>query len=334
MGRFYAMDRKKAWDRTAKAYEAIVMGEGNKVESALEAVNQAYNKGESDEFITPSVVVKNKQPIGPINDNDAVVFFNLRSDRARQLTKSFVQPDFEKKNKNSFQRKKIPKDLLFVALTDFGPDLPGVLTAYPGIDLPDSLTIAMKDFKQLYISETEKYAHVTYFFNGGYDHSIAGEERVEIASKNVLSYDEKPEMSTKEVGDYVIKAVELDQFDFIVVNFASPDMVGHTGNLEAGIKAVEYVDQYLGKIIDTTLAKNGTLIVTADHGNVEEMINLKTDEVDTKHSGNPVPFVIVNHKKYKLKKDGKLANIAPTILDILGVKSPKLMTSKSLINKK
>lgn len=333
MGRFYAMDRKKAWDRTEKAYNAMVRADGNQVKSALEAVNQAYNKGESDEFITPSVIAKDKKAIGPINDNDAVVFFNLRSDRARQLTKAFVQPDFEKKNKDSFKRKKVPKNLLFVALTDFGPDLEGVLTAYPGIDLPDTLPMVLKDYRQLYIAETEKYAHVTYFFNGGYDHVVAGEERVEIPSKNVSSYDQKPEMSTIETANRVVKDIRENNFDFIVVNFASPDMVGHTGNLNAGIKAVEYVDKAVGDIAKAVLEKNGTLIITADHGNVEEMINLKTDEVDTEHSVNPVPFIIVSNKSHALKKDGKLANIAPTVLDILGVKQPKLMTAKSLIKK-
>ncbi|MCD4761237.1 2,3-bisphosphoglycerate-independent phosphoglycerate mutase, partial [bacterium] len=334
MGRFYAMDRKKSWKRTKQAYDALVSGKGYAVDSAVEAVNQAYNRGESDEFILPSVIVRDKKPVGPINNGDAVVFFNLRSDRARQLTKAFVQDNFETKNGGTFRRSKMPKDILFVDLTDFGPDLGEVLTAYPGIDIPDTLPMALKGVRQAYVSETEKYAHVTYFFNGGYNHAVAGEERINIPSVDVFSYAEKPAMSTNEIAKYVIDSVKADKFDFYCVNFASPDMIGHTGNLQAGIKTVEIVDQAVGKIIESILAKQGTILITADHGNVEEMINLKTKEVDTKHSSNPVPFIVVNDQlNLKLKKIGRLSNIAPTILDILNIKAPKLMTDKSLIVK-
>jgi len=277
------------------------------------------------------VILKDKKPFGLIKDNDAVVFFNLRSDRARQLTKTFVQTDFEKKNPGSFKRALNFKNLCFVALTDFGPDLDSILTAYPGVDIPDTLPIVLRDLHQLYIAETEKYAHVTYFFNGGYDHAIANEVRVNIPSKNVDSYASLPSMSTKELASYVTEVVKKKQFDFICVNFASPDMVGHTGDLKAGIKAVEVVDQELGKIVQAVLAKSGTLIVTADHGNIEEMINLKTKEIDTEHSTNLVPFIIVSNKKYNLVKTGALANIAPTILQILNINKPKLMTAKSLV---
>lgn len=333
MGRFYAMDRKKSWDRTEKAYNALVMGLGQTAKTPIEAVNQSYNRGESDEFIVPSVIVHNKKPVGPIGDNDAVVFFNLRSDRARQLTKTFAQEEFEKKNPSSFKRAKKLKNLLFVALTDFGPDLSGVLTAYPGIDIPDTLPMALKDYKQCYIAETEKYAHVTYFFNGGYDHIVAGEDRIDIPSKDVASYAKQPEMSTKEVAKRLIADIKKDKYEVAIVNFAAPDMVGHTGDLKAGIKAVECVDKAVADLCQAVLAKKGTVIITADHGNVEEMINLKTKEVDTEHSINPVPFAIVSSSKYKLKSNGKLANIAPTILDILGVKKPSLMTENSLIKK-
>ncbi|MBT4349513.1 2,3-bisphosphoglycerate-independent phosphoglycerate mutase [bacterium] len=331
MGRFYAMDRKKTWDRTETAYKAMVLGQGIEVESASEAVNQAYNRGESDEFIQPTVIVKNKKPIATIKDKDAVIFFNLRSDRARQLAKVFAQTNFEKKNKGAFKPKKKFKNLLFVALTDFGPDLDNILTAFPGIDIPETLPFTLRDLRQLYIAETEKYAHVTYFFNGGYDHVIAGEDRVEIPSKDVDSYSTVPAMSTKEVNIHVRKVIKEDKYDFICVNFASPDMVAHTGDLVAGIKAVEVVDTELGKLVNTVLKKNGTIIVTADHGNIEEMINLETKEIDTKHSINPVPLIVINHIKYKLRKNGKLADIAPTILDILDLPKPKLMQAKSLI---
>jgi 2,3-bisphosphoglycerate-independent phosphoglycerate mutase len=331
MGRFYAMDRKKTWKRTKLAYNALILGKGIEVVDAHTAVNQAYNRGESDEFIQPTVIMHGKKPVATIDSKDAVVFFNLRSDRARQLTKVFVQHDFENKNPGSFKRSKSLKDVLFVALTDFGPDLDNILTAFPGIDIPDTLPIALSDVRQLYIAETEKYAHISYFLNGGYDHVVAGEERVNIPSKDVDSYAQAPEMSTRELAKHLIKVVQEDKYDFICANFASPDMIGHTGDLKAGIKAVEIVDQEVGKVIKTILAKNGTVLITADHGNIEEMINLKTKEIDTKHSTNLVPFIIVNHANYKLKKTGKLANISPTILDILQLPKPKLMKAKSLI---
>jgi len=332
MGRFYAMDRKKSWERTKMAFDAMVTGKGNQVTSAVEAVSQAYNRGESDEYIKPSVIVdKDGAPIGPINKDDTVVFFNLRSDRARQLTKVFAQEDFHKKNPGSFQPSLKVEDLLFVALTDFGPDLERVLTAYPGIDISDTLPIALKNLRQCYIAETEKYAHVTYFFNGGYDHPVAGEDWINIPSKDVFSYAEMPEMSTNEMTNRILKDLKADKYNFWTVNFAAPDMVGHTGNLKAGIKAVELVDKAVGHIIEATLAKNGTVVVTADHGNVEEMINLATKEIDTEHSVNPVPFVVISNNNYKLKDGGKLANIAPTILDIMGIDKPKLMSDKSLI---
>jgi len=334
MGRFYAMDRKKAWDRTKLAYEAMVLGKGHIAKTGVEAVSQAYNRGESDEYITPTVMSRDHRPVGPIGDKDAVVFWNLRSDRARQLTKCFVQKDFEKKNKNSFKRAKVAKDILFVALTDFGPDLGNVLTAYPGVDISDTLPIALDGLRQLYVAETEKYAHVTYFFNGGYDHPLVNEEWKVFASKDTPSYDRVPQMSNYEITDYVVSSLEEDKYDFITINFSSPDMIGHTGNLKAATKAVEIVDELLGKIAKTVLKKNGTFIIIADHGNLEEMVNPETGEVITEHSTNPVPFILISNEKYKLKKTGKLANVAPTILDILNIKKPRLMSADSLISKK
>ena len=333
MGRFYAMDRKKSWERTKMAYNALVLGKGEKADDPVEAIDRAYNRRESDEFILPTVIVDKDKAIGPISDNDALVFFNLRSDRARQLTKAFVQKDFEKKAKGAFVREKVLKNTLFVALTDFGPDLKGVLTAYPGIDLPDTLPVALKNYRQLYIAETEKYAHVTYFFNGGYDHIVAGEKRVELPSKDVDSYAKTPEMSTGEICAYIIKEINKNNFDFVMANIASPDMIGHTGDFKAAVKAMEVVDKSLAVLVSEVLDKKGTIIITSDHGNVEEMINLKTNEIDTEHSINPVPFIVVNHHNFKLAKKGKLANIAPTVLDILGVAKPMLMKAKSLIVK-
>ena len=334
MGRFYAMDRKKSWPRTKIAFDALVRGKGHQATSAVEAVNQGYNRGESDEFIEPSVVVdKSGKAIGSINSNDALVFFNLRSDRARQLSKTFAQPDFTKKNPGAFKPGKKIENLLFVALTDFGPDLEGVLTAYPGIDIPDTLPMVLRDIRQCYITETEKYAHVTYFFNGGYAHTVVGEKRVNIPSKNIPSYDKMPEMSTFEVADAVLKAVRGGKSDFITVNFAAPDMIGHTGNIEAAVQAIEAVDKALGSIVKAVKSKQGTVVVLSDHGNADEMLNLKTGEVVTQHSKYLVPFILVSDKKYNLVTKGKLGNVAPTILEILNITKPKLMTCKSLIKK-
>ncbi len=333
-GRFYAMDRKKKWERTEKVYNALVLGEGIEDRDPISAIRHAYNRGESDEFIQPTVITfknRDKKQKGLISDNDSIIYFNLRSDRARELTKTFVQKDFNKKNPGSFKRKKVLKNLKFIAMTDFGPDLDDILTAYPTKDLEDTLPMVLKDFKQLYISENEKYAHVTYFFNGGYVDSVGGEDRMMIPSPNVRSYDEKPEMSLFDVLK-ILRNEAIYKYDFICVNFANPDMVAHTGNLKAGIKAVEFVDKAVSMLVKDVLKINGTVVITADHGNIEEMINLKTGEIDTKHSRNPVPFIIVNNslKGIKLKK-GVLGDVSPTILDIMKIKKPEEMTGKSLI---
>jgi len=331
-GRFYAMDRNKRWERTRAAYELLVEGKGVKVENPEEAILQGYNRGETDEFLKPSIICEKGKPLTMISNNDSVIFFNLRSDRARQLTKAFVQREFNLKNQGSFDRKILPRNLCFVAMTDFGPDLDHIITAYPSPDYNNTLPLVLKSYKQLYIAETEKYAHVTYFFNGGYDHPVNGEERELIPSPNVKSYAEKPEMSALEVTNSVIAHLEHKDTQFITVNLCNPDMIGHTGDLSAGVKAVETCDKCVEKIVNVVLKKNGVIIVTADHGNVEEMINLKTGEVDTEHSCNPVPFILVGkYFKNKRVKNGILADVAPTIIDIFGLKKPKEMTGKSLI---
>ena len=333
MGRFYAMDRNKNWSRTKKAYEAMTLGKGIKVESPEEAIVQAYNREESDEFIKPTVITKKGQPIVKIKNNDAIVFFNLRSDRARQLTKLFVQQDLYDRNKNCKINRKKLKNLKFVSMTDFGPDLDGILAAFPSRDIKDTLPMQLKDYRQLYISESEKYAHVTYFFNGGYKDPIAGENREKIPSPHVRSYAQRPEMNSKILTEKIIDYILKDKYDFITVNFPNPDMVGHTGDLKAGIKAVETVDYFLGLIYKALQKKKDfAMIITADHGNIEEMINLKTGEIDTKHSCASVPFILIHAdlKKKRLCK-GKLGDIAPTILDIFGLKKPHLMTGKSLL---
>lgn len=349
IGRNYAMDRKKQWDKTEKAYEALVSGKATYyARSAEEAIQRAYDRGETDEFIIPTVIVERGKcnekeiclrgtPVARIADGDAVVFFNLRSDRARELTKAFVQKDFNGMNPGSFRRAKIFKNLIFVAMTDFGPDLDNVLSAFPSLDVKMTLPMVLSDLKQLYLSEAEKYAHVTYFFNGGYANPVGGEERIMIPSPNVPSYDLKPEMSAFEVTDILLKYMQNKVYEFYTVNLANPDMVGHTGNLAAGIKACEAVDLCLNKIYQEIKNKKGVLLVTADHGNIEEMIDMKTGEIDTQHSMFPVPFIIADwrgdKKKYKLRTNGVLGSVAPTILDIMGRAVPPEMTEKSLIIK-
>jgi len=268
-----------------------------------------------------------------IADGDSIIFFNLRSDRARQLAKVFVQKDFCDLNKNCFTHRKYLKDLLFVAMTDFGPDLDDILTAFPSVDLKQTLPMQLANLKQLYIAETEKYAHVTYFFNGGYANPVANEARQVIPSPDVISYDQVPAMSSDKLTKEVINNLAKKRYNFTVLNYAAPDMIGHTGNLTAAIECCQLVDGYLGKIIKAYLDIAGTVMVTADHGNIEEMINLATGEIDTEHSTNQVPFIIVNKqlRQVKLRSGGVLGDIAPTILELLDYKKPKEMTGKSLI---
>ena len=348
-GRYYAMDRKKKWDRTEKTYDALTLGKANfYARSASEAMQQAYERGETDEFIAPTVIVEEAKcdkkgictggtPVAKIKSNDAVVFFNLRSDRIRELTKAFVQKDFNKKNPGSFGRKKILKNLVFVAMTDFGPDLGNVLSAFPSSDLKRTLPMELSDLRQLYISENEKYAHITYFFNGGYADPVGNEDRIMIASPDVAGYDQKPEMSTLEITNVVLENLKKEKYDFVAINFANPDMVGHTGNLAAGIQACESVDKSLKKLLGEIKNKKGVLIVTADHGNAEEMINEETGEVDTQHSNYKVPFILVDereeskNKKCVLKKNKALSNVAPTILDLMNKKIPKEMDESLII---
>ncbi len=334
MGRVY-LDRKKDWKKTKKVYDALILGKGNVVLKPEQAIKEAYANGETDEFISPYIISidKNKK-FARMNDKDSIIFFNLRSDRARQLTKPFVQADFENLNKNSFKRTKKLKNIMFVAMTDFGPDLENVLTAYPSADIEGTLPMVLRNYEQLYIAESEKYAHMTYFFNGGYDIPIAGEDRIFVPSPKVDSYEQTPEMSTQLVAKYLIDNIKLEKYDFYGINLASPDMMGHTGNLGAAIKAVESIDKILKEIIDEVLSRDGVLFITADHGNIEEIINIETGEIDTEHSTNPVPFFIVSNEKLSNKQvlpKGALADIAPTILGVMGVKPSREMTGRNLL---
>jgi len=334
VGRFYAMDRTKKWERVEKAYDLLTVAKGEKANSGEEAITQAYNRKQTDEFISPTVIVDDKKkPLAMINDNDLVIFMNLRSDRARELTKAFVQKEFNKKNPGSFRRERWPKNLFFIALTDFGPDLDSIRTAYPSREIKNSLPVVLDGIEQFYIAETEKYAHVTFFFNGGYDHPVAGEQRVQIPSVNVISYDSEPKMSANKICKRVLQEIDNEKPDFIMINFCNPDMLGHTGNLQATIQGVEYLDKKLTELIKVAKKEKYLTIITADHGNAEQMINLKTGEIETTHTINPVPFILVSpkDKKFKLKKGGKLADVAPTILDLMHIKKPKEMTRDSLI---
>ena len=332
MGRFYAMDRNKTWSRTEAAYESIINAAGvHHVNEPLEAITQAYNRGETDEFITPTTVGDYKG----IQDHDAIIYFNLRSDRARQLTKAFVQPEFETRNADThcFTRSHVLDDVPFVAMTDFGPDLETVDTAYPAIQLTNTFPMVLRNHRQLYIAESEKYAHVTYFFNGGYADPVGGEDRVMVPSPQVQTYDEVPAMNSGIITDTVIAAIQNKTHDVIVLNYANTDMVAHTGNFSASVAAMEATDSCLHRLAEAVLAANGTLVVTGDHGNIEELINLKTGEIDTEHSGNPVPLYIISHAASSMKlKSGKLGDVAPTILPLVGAKVPSEMTGDNLLS--
>jgi 2,3-bisphosphoglycerate-independent phosphoglycerate mutase len=336
-GRYFAMDRNNNWDRTEKAYNAIVRGEGNQIESPLVYLQESYKKEIFDEFMEPAVVTENGQPIGKISDNDSVIFFNFREDRARQLTEAFAIPGFSK-----FKREQI-KNLDFVTMTQYEDGLP-VSVAFPPehVENPLGKIISKKDLKQLRIAETEKFAHVTYFFNGGNEEPYPGEERVIVPSKNTDSFAKVPEMSAKEINDKVIYALDQNKYAFILINYANADIVGHTGDEKATIKAVEFVDSILAELIPAVLAKNGCLLITADHGNAEELKNNQTGEPDTEHSINPVPVWFVtpeNHYKTahavpldNIDASGLLSDIAPTVLELLGLKKPDDMTGESLLN--
>ena len=316
VGRYYAMDRNNRWERIKKAYDLIADGKGEKVKNVQEAIMKGYSKGYGDEFIKPKVI----GDYSGINANDSVVFFNYRLDRARQLTHAFVDERF-----NKFKRKK--KKLTFVCFTHYYDKIPALI-AFHETKMKNILgaVLSKKGFKQLRIAETEKYAHVTFFFNGEIEKPFKNEDRVIIPSPNVATYDLKPEMSAFIVKKNLLDAIRKKKYDVIIVNFANGDMVGHTGKLKAAIKAVETVDRCVGEVVNEMLKHNGVALVTADHGNCEEECGIH----QTSHTLNPVPFIVVG-KECRLRKKGRLADIAPTILDILKIKKPKEMTGRSLL---
>jgi len=354
-GRYFAMDRDNRWERTQKAYEALVLGRGYQASSPEQGIRHAYQTGKTDEFIEPIIVDKK----GLVQDRDAVIFFNFRIDRPRQLTKAFVLPNFEtlvikkpafdpyaeryglhqyqvpKTTTTTFKRKKVLRDLLFVTMTEYEPGLPVQVAFIPEpVKLPLGRVLAERELRQFHLAETEKERHVTYYFNGRREKPFPGEDRIEIPSPKVATYDRKPEMSAPEVTQTLVKHLKLGFYDFVIVNYANPDMVGHTGVIKAGIKACEVVDYCLGEVVKTTLGLGGVVVVTADHGNVEEMIDLQTGKVDTKHSTNPVPLIIVDRRSDstgKVLPQGILADVAPTILAIMGIEKPEVMTGRNLL---
>ena len=327
-GRYYAMDRDNRWQRTQKAYDAIVNGEGLKAEDPIAAVKQSYNQGVTDEFVVPVVITdEHGRPTATIRSDDAVMFFNFRADRARQITRALTQPELDK-----FARRGLPEKLHYLSMTRYEKSF-----TTPYVFPPQSLNhilasvMAELNLKNLRVAETEKYAHVTYFFNGGVEKAYPGEDRVLVPSPKVATYDLKPEMSAQGVMEAVVKAVNEGSRDVIIVNFANADMVGHSGKLEATIKAVETVDACLGEIYKAVRAKGGAMVVTADHGNAELMVDPETGGPHTAHTTNPVPLILIAEQlPQKLREGGALADISPTLLGILGVPQPPEMSGRDL----
>ena len=329
-GRFYSMDRDKRWQRIQKAYDALVNGKGIKSGSPIKAIEDSYQKEVFDEFVEPTVICNGDEPIATIGKNDSVIFFNFRPDRAREITRTLVDPEF-----NEFETKK-DLNLYFVCFTNYDETMPNVHIAFEKEQLKNTFGeyISNKGYTQLRIAETEKYAHVTFFFNGGEEKLFEGEDRILVPSPKVETYDQKPEMSAYEVTEKVLEAINKDKYDCVILNFANPDMVGHTGSLEAAIKAVETIDECVGKVVKLVEEKQGNLLITADHGNAEQMIDYKTGEPHTAHTTNPVPLILVtSNEKLKLKSGGKLADLAPTMLDLMNLEKPAEMTGNSLLDK-
>ncbi|EQB90030.1 2,3-bisphosphoglycerate-independent phosphoglycerate mutase [Clostridium punense] len=325
-GRYYAMDRDNRWERVQLAYNAMVKGEGNIAENAQKAVELAYHDNKTDEFVIPTVIVEDGNPTATIKDKDSVIFFNFRPDRARELTRALNDKEF-----SGFQRDNL--NLNYVCMTQYDKTIENVEIAYRAESYVNTLGeyVSKNGCNQLRIAETEKYAHVTFFFNGGIEAPNKGEDRVLVPSPKVATYDLQPEMSAYEVTTKVIEALDEDKYHMIILNFANPDMVGHTGIIEAAIKAIETVDECLGKIVEKVLEKDGTVFITADHGNAETMIDYSTGKPMTAHTNNLVPFVYVAKDAKQLREDGVLADIAPTMLQVMGLAQPEEMTGKSLI---
>ena len=326
-GRFYAMDRDKRWERIEVAYRAIVNGQGERSNSAVKAIEDSYQKEIFDEFVKPILITNSENEVTTISKNDSVVFFNFRPDRAREITRALVDPNFKE-----FETENL--NLYYVCFTEYDATMPNVHIAYKPQDIKNTFGeyISKKGLTQLRIAETEKYAHVTFFFNGGREKPYLNEDRILIPSPKVETYDMKPEMSAIEVTEKVIEAIKSGKYDSIILNYANPDMVGHTGNLDATIKALETLDKCIGDVVKEVENQNGYLIITADHGNAEQMIDYKTGEPHTAHTTNDVPLVLIGMEDVKLKQ-GRLCDLVPTMLELMGLDKPKEMTGVSLIEK-
>ena len=331
MGRYYAMDRDNRWDRVKLAYDALTKGEGNRGESATGLIQESYDNGKTDEFVLPAVVTENGAPVCLIREHDSVIFFNFRPDRAREITRAFCDDSF-----SGFEREK-RMELTYVCFTDYDETIPNKLVAFKKETISNTFGefLAAHGKKQARIAETEKYAHVTFFFNGGVEEPNPGEDRILVKSPKVPTYDMQPEMSAPQVCEKLVEAIHSGKYDVIIVNFANPDMVGHTGVEAAAVKAIEAVDACVGKTVEAILEENGVLFICADHGNAEQLIDYATGEPFTAHTTNPVPFILVNAGEgYGLREGGCLADIAPTLIELMGMEQPKEMTGRSLLVRK
>lgn len=331
-GRYYAMDRDNNYDRVEQAYLAMTEGKGLMADSAVAAISESYDRDETDEFVKPTVVMKNGSAVAKIQDKDSVVFFNFRPDRAREITRAFCDDEF-----TGFDRNK-RLDLCFVCFSDYDPTIPNKDVAFHKISVTNTFGewLAANNMTQARIAETEKYAHVTFFFNGGVEEPNKGETRILVNSpKEVATYDLKPEMSAYQVCDKLTEAIRSGEYDVIIINFANPDMVGHTGVVDAATKAVEAVDECVGKAVEAIKEVGGSMFICADHGNAEQLVDYETGEPFTAHTTNPVPFILVNYDEaFKLREDGCLADIVPTLIEMMGKEQPVEMTGKSLLVRK
>jgi len=330
-GRYYAMDRDNRWDRIEKAYRALTKGEGNEAASAKEAIEASYAADKTDEFVIPCVIKENGKPVATVSDGDSVIFFNFRPDRAREMTRVFCADEFD-----GFDRgERVKTD--YVCFVQYDDTIPNTKIAFKKEELSNTFGQYLADhgMTQTRIAETEKYAHVTFFFNGGVEEPNKGEDRILVKSPKVATYDLQPEMSAPEVCDKLCAAIRSGKYDVIIINFANPDMVGHTGVLSAAIKAVETVDTCVGKAVEALKEMDGVMFICADHGNCEQEINYETGEPLTSHTTNPVPFILVNaDPKYGLREGGKLCDIVPTLIELMGMEKPKEMTGQSLLIEK
>jgi len=332
MGRYYVMDRDNRWDRVEKAYRTMAHGEGETAASGVLAVQNSYDAGKNDEFVLPTVIVEDGKSVATIKDNDSVIFFNFRPDRAREITRAFCDDEFA-----GFVREKGRMDLTYVCFSEYDITISHKIVAFLKVSIEHTFGqfLAENHKTQLRLAETEKYAHVTFFFNAGVEVPNEGEERILVNSPKVATYDLQPEMSAYQVADHLVESIKSLKYDVIIVNFANADMVGHTGIESAAIKAIEAVDECVGMAVKALLSVDGQMFICADHGNAEQLVDYVTRDPFTAHTTNPVPFILVNYdEKYKLAENGCLADIIPTMIDMMQMVNPKEMTGKSLLMKR